>query len=89
MVWRFNHKLRTLPAGKVLRVEVLAPAVIRWSADRWQNPRDAETADTAIGMHVADLQTDGIAEGETVSFTFYWTDAKRWEGVDFVVTVAG
>src|SRR5512142_362079 len=35
VVWRFNHKIRSLPAGKILRVETLAPAVIHWSDDDW------------------------------------------------------
>ena len=29
-IWRFNHKCRTISAGKILRIELLAPAVIRW-----------------------------------------------------------
>ncbi|MEX2739097.1 MAG: glucan 1,4-alpha-glucosidase, partial [Candidatus Wukongarchaeota archaeon] len=29
--WRFNHKCSKIPNGKLLRVEVLNPATIRWS----------------------------------------------------------
>jgi glucoamylase len=28
LVWRFNHKIRSLPAGKLLRIETLTSAVI-------------------------------------------------------------
>ena len=31
MVWRFNHKIRSMPSGKILRIETMAPAVIHWS----------------------------------------------------------
>jgi glucoamylase len=31
LVWRFNHKLRSLPPGKILRIELMAPAVIHWT----------------------------------------------------------
>ena len=30
---RFDHKLRSLPPGKILRIALMAPAVIRWTAD--------------------------------------------------------
>ncbi|MEO8410951.1 MAG: glycoside hydrolase family 15 protein, partial [Propionivibrio sp.] len=88
MIWRFNHKLRSLPPGKILRVETLAPAVIHWSADDWKTCRDVKTDDTGFGIHLVDLATEELAEGKQIKLTFYWPDAKRWEGVDFVVHVA-
>ena len=60
-IWRFNHKCQTMPTGKTLRIEVLAPAVVHWSSDGWQTSHDATTKDTGLGMHVADLPTDGFA----------------------------
>ncbi len=88
-VWRFNHKLRSLPAGKNLRIETLSPAVIHWSADGWQTVQDAATREVGLGIHLADLATQALPKGRQVQFTFYWPDAKRWEGADFAVaTVA-
>lgn len=87
MVWRFNHKIRSLPAGKILRIETLAPAVIHWSDDDWNTAHDATTLDTGLTIHVADLPTKLIQEGKQLKFTIYWTDANHWEGVDFAVTV--
>ena len=55
---------RRSPPGEVLRVEVLAPAVVRWSADGWATTREVATRDTGLGVHVADLPTDGLAGGE-------------------------
>ena len=43
LVWRFNHKIRTMPAGKLLRIETLAPAVIHWTADDWHTVQDVTT----------------------------------------------
>ena len=37
---------------------------------------------------MADLQTGRLAEGEQIGFTFYWSDAERWEGVNFEVRIA-
>jgi glucoamylase len=85
-IWRFNHKCRAIPAGRALRVEVLAPATVRWSADGWKTVRDTTTRDTGLGMHVADLATATLPENTQVNFTFYWRGGK-WEGVNFSVTV--
>lgn len=85
-VWRFNHKCRTMPAGRTLRVEVLQPAVVHWSGDGWRTVADAPTADTGLGIHRVDLPTSGVA-GALV-FTFYWPLARRWEGADFAVGVS-
>ncbi|MCG6962770.1 MAG: glucan 1,4-alpha-glucosidase [Acidobacteria bacterium] len=85
--WRFNHKLRSVEPGAMLRIEVLAPARVHWSSDGWQTVRDAETRDTGLGIHLVDLPTSSLASGAAVDFTFFWTGAERWEGVDFRVAV--
>jgi glucoamylase len=86
-VWRFNHKIRSLPAGLALRIETLMPAAIHWSTDEWKTVQDVTTHDVGLGIHIADLSTQALLEGEKVTFTFYWPDAGRWEEVDFVVRV--
>lgn len=85
--WRFNQKIRELPAGRILRVETLAPAVVHWSADGWRTVRDTATLDSGLGVHVADLPTDALGAGAEIRFTFYWPDAGRWEGADFSVKI--
>jgi glucoamylase len=87
--WRFNHKIRTMPSGKTLRLELLASARIHWSADGWQTAQDAGTRDTGLGVYVADLPTGGLDGGARVVFTFHWLEASRWEGVNFEVAVEG
>jgi glucoamylase len=87
VIWRFNHKCRRLPTGKLLRIEVLAPAVIHWSVDEWRTVEDTATSDTELGAFIADLPTASLPAGACVRFTFFWTAAQRWEGLDFAVTV--
>jgi glucoamylase len=86
-VWRFNHKVRTISPGRGLRLETLAPAVVHWSVDRWSSFHDTTTHDTTLGVHLADLDTVHLSPGDRVDFTFYWPEAHRWEGTDFVVCV--
>jgi glucoamylase len=82
-IWRFNHKRQTITAGKTLRLEALAPAVVHWSADNWQTMYDTKTRDTGLGVHVADLPVGELPAGTGLRFTFYWPEAGHWEGVDF------
>ena len=87
LVWRFNHKLRSMPPGKILRVETLASAIVHWSGDDWRTVEDVATRDLGLGVHSADLRTQALAEGSQVDFTFHWPDADRWEGENFAVRV--
>lgn len=86
-VWRFNNKIRTMARGRILRIEVLAPAVVRWSTDGWTTVRDTGTVDTGLGVHRADLPTSELAVGSVVRFTLRWPGSDRWEDTDFEVTV--
>jgi glucoamylase len=76
-----------MPAGKLLRIETLAPAVIHWSADDWNTHHDVTAHDSGLGIHIADLPTKAIPEGKHIKFTFHWPEADRWEGKDFIVQI--
>jgi glucoamylase len=85
--WRFDHRIRELPRGKTLRVEVLESAVVRWSPDGWRGASDVATRDSGLGVHYADLPTESLGPGAEVRFTFRWPAAGRWEDADYEVTV--
>ena len=86
-VWRFSTRASEMPPGKRLRIETLAPARLHWSLDDWATTQDNDTRATSFGVHVVDLPTGDLLEGQTVVFTFFWPGATRWEGQDFGVTV--
>jgi glucoamylase len=86
-IWRFNQKTTSLTAGKKLRIEVQAPAVVHWSSDSWDDAKEATTQDTGLGIYLVDLPTEQMKAGEKVSFTFYWLDGENWEGTNFQVEV--
>lgn len=86
-VWRFIHQDRTSQVGRTLRLEVLAPAHVRWSADNWQTFADLPTHDTGIEAHIVDLPTADLPVGTTVTFTFWWTETNHWEGTNFEVHI--
>ncbi|HWG30152.1 MAG TPA: glucan 1,4-alpha-glucosidase [Steroidobacteraceae bacterium] len=86
-MWRFNHRIRFLPAGKMLRIETLAATCIHWSADDWSSVQDLASHDPGLGVHIADLPVQALAEGARIRFTFRWLEADRWEGADFLVLI--
>lgn len=87
VIWRFNHKCKTMSAGKTLRIELLAAATVHWGTDDWQQPGDAETRDDRLGFHFADLPTEKLPPGTQIRFTLHWREAARWEGRDFAVGI--
>jgi len=88
-VWRSNHKLRSIPAGCVLRVECRQPALVHWSSDGWAHVHDEPTRDSSLGVHFADLPTTDLLAGDSLVFTRRWTQTERWEGADHLVRVDG
>ena len=86
-VWRFNNKVRAMPAGRTLRVETLAPAVVHWSVDGWRSVHETAARDTTLGVYVCDLPTRDLGRADLVDFTFYWPEAGRWENVNFQVCI--
>ena len=87
MAWRYNHKIQSIPKRKKLRIELLAPAKIHWSADQWSSVQDTDTKPIDLGLHYADLPADKLKDGAELVFTFYWIEQDRWEGNNFSVRV--
>jgi len=87
--WRFNQKTRSIPAGKKLRIELLAAARVHWTVDEWGTSHDDDTREIGFGIHFVDLPTQNAEPSVRIRFTFYWHDAERWEGKDFAVVIDG
>lgn len=86
-VWRFNNKCHRLSAGHVLRIELLAAAMVHWSINGWRNVSDTQTRESGLGTHYADLDTTRVSSGEVIVFTLLWQTDGRWEGCDYQVAV--
>ena len=86
-VWRFNQKVRGVAVGEPTRIDVGAPARLRWTADNWQTVRDTEATPSGLGMWYVDLPADVLSQPGAIDFTFYWTEAGHWEGENFRIEV--
>ncbi|MGA7271217.1 MAG: glucan 1,4-alpha-glucosidase, partial [Acidimicrobiia bacterium] len=83
--WAPHHKLASMTAGKLLRLDLGAPSTIRWSADAWKSFADIDTT-PMIGVHTAVIPTAPMAPGAQVVFTIRQGD--RWEGTNYAVDIA-
>jgi glucoamylase len=86
-IWRFDARIQALPRGDSLRIETMAAARIHWTSDGWETSHDTTTKDSAIGICFADLDTEALGADTRVIFTFFWTDANRWEEKNFEMAV--
>ena len=84
-VWRFVSQPRVLGPGKILRIEVLANAVVHWTDDGWVTTRETPTEQKCPGLWVADIPSEN-EDHDTLIFTFYWQDAAHWENRNYSVT---
>ncbi len=85
-IWRFDWQCIVISLKKILRIEILAPAKIRWSSDNWKTYTDTETIDTGLGLHLADIELINKSS-EKIQFTFYWKEVNCWENKDFEVKI--
>jgi glucoamylase len=75
-------------AGRVLRIELLAPARVRCTLDGWRTWSDIDARDTDVGVWVADVPgSELLPPGGAVEFTAWWPESSRWEGRNLHVSV--
>lgn len=85
--WRETWRRTSLPHGQVLRIELSAPAIVRWTDDQWQHHSDVATSSIGLGLHTVELLTQGLAAGRKIEFTWRRQDNGRWRDENFVVGV--
>ncbi len=85
-VWRFSNPRNSMKAGKQLRIEVMAEAVVNWTADSWKTTMQTPATDKDIGIFVADIPVPDESEG-TMEFTFFWTETGNWENRNFLIHI--
>jgi glucoamylase len=85
-VWKPTHRVRTIVAGKVLRIQAQAAFLLHWSSTEWETSQDSVSIDTDMGTHFVDIPVS-TQQRIPVRLTFFWNEAHRWEGRDYEVEV--
>ena len=86
--WRPDWRPPTIPAGRVLRLDLPEAALVHWSADGWQTRSDVLTRDTGLGIHTADIPATDFPPGQNIVFTWRSQATEAWVGSDHTVTIA-
>lgn len=77
-----------MAAGRILRIELLALARVRFSLDGWRTWADLDARETGVGVWVVDVPgSNRLWPGARVDFTMWWPEAGHWEDRDLHVTV--
>ena len=86
LVWRPDWQSHTMPAGRVLRIDLPGPAIIRWTTDDWATMTDTATRDVGLESELCELPTEKLTPGSRVVFTWRWRDGT-WAGQNYEVSV--
>ena len=87
-IWKHNRQVPAVRPGSILRIQAGAPFLLHWTRDDWGTTEDSRSTPTPLGIEYLDIAL--LPEpGGRIRFTFFWTDAGRWEGKDFEMSVVG
>jgi glucoamylase len=88
-MWSARHSIRRMPPGRILRILVAADATVSWTANHWASADKVDaTHIVALNVWFADLPTGNCPDGSVIEFTFFWKEARRWEGRNYAVAVS-
>ncbi len=87
IIWNFKTHYKYIPTRKILRIECLTSAIVKWSLDNWKTSQDIITLDSGLGVYFTDLPTSNLDYGQSIQFTFYWNDSKSWENKNYTLEI--
>ena len=86
-MWRMNHRLKRLPVGRILRIGLFSPAIVKYSTDGWKTVVESEAPDCGLGIYCVDIKSQDLPVGSKISFTFFWTESQKQEEQKFEVEI--
>ena len=85
--WREDCPTAGVLSGQMLRLDLAAESIVRYTRDDWKTQADVATSATALGLHIAELPTAGMAVGDKLVFTWRRKADEVWRGRDFEARV--
>jgi glucoamylase len=86
-IWMPRFPAEAVDAGQKLHLCLPAPARVRYGIDGWQQIAELATLPSGLGQQVAELPSAALRSGQSLQFTFYWSESSQWEGRDYAVRV--
>lgn len=87
MSWRLSWRSNSMPAGRVLRIELNEPAMVRWSLDGDGRAAEIPALDTGLGIHTVEIQTAGMKPGQALRFSWRRRDDTASPEQEFTVSL--
>jgi glucoamylase len=85
-VFKLRRRVKSIEAGRVLRITSQQRFLVVWSADGWKTSETTESTAVGYAGSFADVATSAGQTGQ-LSFTLFWTEENRWEGRNFDVAI--
>ena len=87
-VWKPNRQTRSVRPGSTLRIQAPVAFRLHVTLDEWHSVTDVVSTPTALRVQFVDVP---VAAGQKapIRFTFFWTEAGRWEGHDYAAAIEG
>ena len=82
--FRFDRPVRSMIAGRKLRLVAEEHFTAVWTVDDWKTTRSTDSHNLGCAGHYADLETPAGSPGQLI-FTFHWRSGDRWEGRNYEV----
>ena len=86
-IWGPLYRPHHIRAGAQFTIALSAPARIHWGINDWQDVQDSNTRATGLGIHIVDIPLAGRKAGETIQFTFFWSDQNEWDEQQYEVLI--
>ena len=83
-VFRLDRQLKSIVAGKKLRILANEHFFLVWTLDDWKTVQNMESHNLGCAGHFADIETEPGRAGRVI-FTLKWRHENRWEGRNFEV----
>ena len=85
-IWNFKNQKKSISNKKIVRIEVMSEANIKWTDDNWQTSNTTPTKNTGLDIYVADIILKN-EDSRALKFTFFWKETDQWENKDYLVKI--
>ncbi len=85
--WREDAPAPAIAPGQALRLDLVEDSIVLYTRDDWKTQAEIATRDTGLGLHVAEIASDGATSTQRIVFTWRRRRDETWRGQNFEVAV--
>jgi glucoamylase len=85
--WTLRMPVASVPRGHRIRFIFERPTRIHWGHDEWQDIADEMTEPGMLGLHIADLAAERLANAQAVRFAYQDVESGQWGDRDRTIRI--